>query len=120
VLDRRTDLMRSAETRTAQAADGARATTIDIRSEIGAAHQALAAARDEILTLRDTTLPEAERVFELAQTAHGRGQLRLTDVLDTQRMLFELRGRLVRALARYRTATADLDRLTAQPIGGSR
>ena len=119
VFDRRQHASQAAADRAAQAQDGARAATNDAHGQITALHQELASARDEITALTGTTIPEAERVFELAQAAHARGQLRLTDVLDTQRTLFELRARRVRALSRYHATAANLEQLAAYPTGGA-
>jgi outer membrane protein TolC len=44
--------------------------------------------------------------------------LRLTDVLDAERSLFELRGRYVDALARYHESFADIEGLLGSSLEG--
>jgi len=118
-FDRRQHALQAAADRTARAQDDSRATVIEIRTQIAALHQSLDSARDEITTLSQIAIPEAEHLFELAQAAHARGQLHLTDVFDTERTLFEFKARYVRALARFHGAAADLEQIAAYPIGGT-
>jgi len=78
---------------------------------------ALAEARAiEAVSLRDTVLPEAAKAFELASAALRSGRMRLTDVLDTQRTLFELRSQFIDALVAHHLAVGEIERLTGQPI----
>jgi cobalt-zinc-cadmium efflux system outer membrane protein len=83
---------------------------------LAGAYQELAASHAEATALRDGILPEAERAFTAARDAFRQGLLRLTDVLDTERTLFELRGRQVDALARYHAAVADMEALLGGPL----
>jgi cobalt-zinc-cadmium efflux system outer membrane protein len=68
------------------------------------------------VSLRDRILPEAEAAFTNQREAYRLGSARLTDVLDTERTLFELRDRYVDALARHHVATADLERLLGRSV----
>jgi cobalt-zinc-cadmium efflux system outer membrane protein len=90
-----------------------------LRSALAVMHQELQARDVEVRTLRDEVLPEAERAFTTAQTAYQRGALRLSDVLDTERQLFELRTRYFRALAEHHHAATDLERIIARPLGSA-
>jgi cobalt-zinc-cadmium efflux system outer membrane protein len=78
----------------------------------------LAGAYAEVSALRESTLPEAARTFEAAREAYLQGLQRLTDVLDTERTLFELRARYVNALSRYHESSADIQGLlgTSSPV----
>ena len=70
----------------------------------------------ESTRLRDEVLPEATATYESARTAYQRGRLRLTDVLDTQRTLFDLRSRYFDALGSYHVNRADIERLIGAPL----
>jgi cobalt-zinc-cadmium efflux system outer membrane protein len=116
VFDRNRAGARAAETRIAQADAERGATAIALEAAVARAYQELAASHSEANALRDEVLPEAERAFTTARDAYRQGLLRLTDVLDTERTLFELRGRRVDALARYHAAVADLEALLGAPL----
>jgi cobalt-zinc-cadmium efflux system outer membrane protein len=116
VFDRNRPAARAAETRIAQANAERSAETIAVEAALARAYQELAAAYAEATALRDGILPEAERAFTAARDAFRQGLLRLTDVLDTERTLFELGGRQVDALARYHAAIADMEALLGAPL----
>ena len=116
LFDRKQGAVEAAQSRVIQA-DHARlsvttATRVALQAELAEAQ----ASFDEATALRDRVVPEAESAFTLAQDAYGRGRMRLTDVLDTERTLFELRARLVDAMQRYHTAVAELERLAGVPL----
>jgi cobalt-zinc-cadmium efflux system outer membrane protein len=60
-------------------------------------------------------LPSAASAHEAANSAYRRGVLRLTDVLDAQRTLFEIRRRTIDTLVRCHTAAFEIERLTGMP-----
>lgn len=87
-----------------------------IDAELGVAHETLMSVHAEIEALRDRAIPDAAEAFAAAQTAYLRGAMRLTDVLDIERLLFELRARHVEALVRYHRAVAVYERLIGGPL----
>jgi cobalt-zinc-cadmium efflux system outer membrane protein len=89
---------------------------VEVQRTLTVAFQALMAAHDEIQALRSEILPQAQSAFAAAQAAYERGRMRLTDVLDTQRTLFELQARYFTVLASYHTTAADLESLIGQPL----
>ena len=93
-----------------------RAAVVRIQTELAVPHDALLAAESEVKALRDRALPEAESAFRSIQDAYRRGSIRFTDVLDTERLLFELKSRYFTALVRYHGAVADLERITGEPL----
>ena len=78
------------------------------------------AAYAAVESLEATLIPEARRAFDTARDAYARGSLSLTDVLDTERLLFELRSQHVDALVHYRRLLVEMDRLVGHiPDGRS-
>lgn len=86
---------------------------------LGIAHEEVTAGLAEYRRLEDDLLPQARSAQEAATAAYRSGLLRLTDVLDVQRALFEVRMRTVDALVRYHTAAFEIERLTGQPVAAS-
>ena len=102
--------------RLAQAREAQRAARVDAHTALAVNYETLAAAHQEVTTLDRSILPDAREALDTAQDAYSRGRFRLTDVLDTQRTLFELRGRRVAALATYHQALIELERLIGEPL----
>lgn len=115
-FDRNQGAVEAARSRIVQADHARRSVETAVRVALQAEHAEAQASFDEATTLRDRVVPEAESAFRLAQEAYDRGRMKLTDVLDTERTLFELRARLVDTLQRYHTAVAELERLAGMPL----
>lgn len=118
-FDRNQEAAQAAAYRLAKALEEGRFEELQIRTELSIVYDELTAAGAEARALRDRILPEAEKAFAKAQDAYRRGLLRFTDVLDTERTLFELRGRYFAALARYHKSVASAEALTGEPLFGS-
>ncbi len=119
LFDRNRDAAHAAARR-AEAAEARQAETrAALTAELVAEHAELAASRDEAAALADRILPEAAAAFTESADAYRQGRLRLTDVLDAKRTLFELRGRYVDVLARHHAAAARLERIAGAPEDAS-
>jgi cobalt-zinc-cadmium efflux system outer membrane protein len=116
LFDRNQGAARAAELRVLGAQAESDAAQLQIETALAAAYERAEAAHDEAVALRDRILPEAEAAFANQSEAYRLGSARLTDVLDTERTLFELRDRHVDSLARHHTATADLERLLGRSL----
>lgn len=92
------------------------AAELAVQTALSKRYEDLRAAFGEATTLRERTLPTAQRAFEGTRDGYRRGLFRYLDVLDAQRTLFELRTRELEALSTYHDARADIERLTAQPL----
>lgn len=80
---------------------------VDGAAALRALHHEASASHDRAQTLLGSLVPEAEAVHREAREAYQRGLFRLTDVLETQRSLLELRLELIDELERHhRAATA--------------
>jgi len=115
-FDRNQGSVQAAESRLAQSESRRRAVEVRLRTEIAAAYEELAASQAEATALRDRVIPEAQTAFSTTRDAYRKGLMRFTDVLDTQRTLFELRGRYFRSLARLHSAVAEIERLIGKPL----
>jgi cobalt-zinc-cadmium efflux system outer membrane protein len=116
LFDRNQGAAQAARYRLAKAKHEFRAEEVAIRNALAEGYEMLAAAFEEVVSLRVDVLPLAEEAFQSAENAYLRGRFRYLEVLDTQRTLFELRGRYVAALAAYHSAAADIERLIGEPL----
>ncbi len=62
-------------------------------------------------SIKDKSLPQAEKAFQLALAGYRTGAFEYLEVLDAQRSFFDQRGRYIQALAKLRTARARTERL---------
>ncbi|MEZ4647181.1 MAG: TolC family protein [Candidatus Eisenbacteria bacterium] len=85
-------------------------------TQLAERHHDLAATYREMDALSERALPEADAAFSAAREAFLRGAVRLTDVLDSERLLFELRSRHVAVAAAYQTAYTEIQRLLGAPV----
>ena len=67
-------------------------------------------ARDQVRTMRQEILPEAQRVFDAAVIGFEAGKFNFLDVLDAQRTLLQSRAQYVQALYDSYRFTAELGR----------
>jgi cobalt-zinc-cadmium efflux system outer membrane protein len=87
-----------------------------MEAELVRTFEHLRSAFEEARTLDREILPEARAALEAAEDAYGRGLFRLTDLLDFQRTLFELRTRRLDALVAYHESRTTLERLIGTSI----
>jgi len=114
--DRNRGERRAAAERIRSAERERRADALRLGTELREAWTTLTGTRAEALALRDQVLPEAAAAFRDAADAHREGRLRFTEVLDTKRTLFELRGRFLDVLVLHHAAAARLERLLGAPL----
>lgn len=98
------------------AAEEHRGRVIDLQTEVAGLYESLGAAHAEVSSLRERAIPEAESAFEAAQEAYLRGAMRFTDVLDTERLLFQLKNQYFSSLVRYHRTEVEIERRIAGPI----
>jgi cobalt-zinc-cadmium efflux system outer membrane protein len=119
VFDRVQDGATAAELRIQSASEQRRTSRAETVARLAVAYEDAAAGLDEYHRLQDDLLPKARSCHEATRSAYRSGLLRLTDVLDVQRTLFEVRLRAVDALVRYHTAAFEIERLTGMPVAAS-
>lgn len=80
------------------------------RSEFAAARRELETAAAEATSLRDRVLPPAEQAFASVSEGFRYGKFGVLEVLDAQRRVAELRGRLLELVASARLAWVNAER----------
>jgi len=93
----------------------AEAAQVKATAALAEAAGALAAAYDEITTLRRDALPQAQRVFEAAQQGYQQGKFDYLYLLDAQRTLIQIQAQHIDAIEAYHRARADVERLLGGP-----
>ncbi len=73
-------------------------------------------AKDALARLEAGPIPEAERAVSLANDGYARGAFSYLDVLDAQRLLFDLREQRLDFLRTFHLAEAALARLQARNL----
>jgi cobalt-zinc-cadmium efflux system outer membrane protein len=112
VRNRNQGNIRAARETLAGAEQTTRAIEAELRAELTAAWQAVAAAHTFALTLRRDALPAAEEAHAIVLRAYQQGQLPMIDVLDAQRELVALRRQLVEAEGAFAVAHVRAEALT--------
>jgi cobalt-zinc-cadmium efflux system outer membrane protein len=92
------------------------ATDVALRAAMAAAYERLASAHERAMALRERLLPQARASLDGTTDAFKKGLFRFTEVLDTQRTLFQLRGEELSALEAYHLAAAEIDRLVGSAV----
>ncbi len=100
-----------AEHLAAQATHERRAERANAWARISAVHSGLDATRAEIVELRESVVPAAERVYAAAQLGFEGGKFTYLEVLISQRTLFGVQSQHLAACAAYQRGAAELDRL---------
>ena len=116
VFDRNQGAAKAAGMRINRAEAEQSARALELTTRLSVLHETLLAANAEAGALRDRAIPEAVAAFGAARDGYLRGAMRFTDVLDTERLLFELNVRYLDALVRCRSTVADIERLTGAPL----
>jgi cobalt-zinc-cadmium efflux system outer membrane protein len=120
LFDRRSDAARAADRRVRQGEEARRSERARLSLQLTLAHESLAEAEAEARALRERVIPQAETAFGSAREAFLRGSMRFADVLDTERLLFEIEHQYFDALGRYHAAVADVEALIGEPLRGDR
>ncbi len=92
------------------------ATELRIPTDLVQTYEALAAAENQIKSLRDQILPDAKSAFEAANKGYQFGKFGFLEVLDAQRTLSQNQALHLQAVAAYQGLVADLERLVASPL----
>jgi cobalt-zinc-cadmium efflux system outer membrane protein len=119
IFDRNAGAIAAAKARVEKGRAEARAAAVAATAALRAAHARLVSAHEQAVALREHVIADAEASRRNALGGYRSGGLRLLDVLDTQRMVFELRAEYLDALEEFHVAAADIERLTARPLADS-
>ena len=116
VFDRNQGNILEARRRISKATDEQRNAVVTANASLAAAYQNLSSAYEEVKTLKNKVLPEAESAYNSIFEGYREGKFFLLDLLDAQRTLFNADIQYVQALQIYHISLADVERLTGTPI----
>ncbi|MDH5480326.1 MAG: TolC family protein [Nitrosomonas sp.] len=106
----------AAHQRVDQAQDQWAAADLQLKTLLVQAYEALTAADNEIIMLRDEILPGANEAFAMANRGYELGRFGFLELLDAQRTLFQNQTLYLRALSNYQRLINEIERLIAGPI----
>lgn len=89
-------------------------TRVKLETKLSIAHKELSRAFNEVEKLRSSLLKTAEESFTLAALGYKEGKFEYLDMLDSQRTLFEVRERYIKALILYHQTRADIEYLISE------
>lgn len=92
------------------------AAAVRVRTDLAVAVQALKAAHDEVVALRDQIVPSSRSAFDAAEEAFRQGKIGALDLLDAERTLFAARSQYIQALGAYHAAIVTVEQLIGAPI----
>ncbi len=116
VFDRNSGNISAAKHQLAKAKAQRKAREISVVTKLAEAHATLTSAYGKAVALKSKVLPATQEAFDAAHEGYKQGKFDFLDVLDSQRRLFEAKGKLINALSDYHAAIADIQRLTGTSI----
>ena len=109
--NRQQGAIKGADYRSASAEKEELATRQELEIRASALWSTLRTRATQIERLREALIPGAEKAYQAAQTAYAAGQQGSLELLDGQRLLFEMNERYIDALALYHRDFAELTAL---------
>lgn len=116
LFNRNQGSVREAVNRLAKAEEEQKDAVVRTRTALSETYEMLSNALHEASTLKSDVLPALQGAFSAIQEGYRYGKFGYLDVLDAQRTLFKSKIRHVEALAAYRKAAADMERLTGMSV----
>ena len=86
----------------------------ELQQEITVAHEHLLTAYDGSVMIQYGVLADAAEVFELTQDGYQCGKFDYMEVLDAQKVLFEIQEKYINVLFDYHLHRAELARLSGE------
>jgi len=119
LFDRNQGAIAEARVRRQQTDSQEKATRIRLQAQLFALYQQLLASRDLLNTLQSEALPQARAALDQTQFGYDRGRFSYLELGVVQQELVSLRAAVIDAAADYHRLTAEIERLTAEPIIGT-
>jgi outer membrane protein, heavy metal efflux system len=116
LFDRNQGAIAEARVRRQQTNSQERATRIRLQAALFALYQQLLSSRDLLSTLQNDALPQASAALEQTQYGYDRGRFSYLELGVAQQELIGLRAAAIDAAVDYHRLTAEIERLTAEPI----
>jgi cobalt-zinc-cadmium efflux system outer membrane protein len=89
---------------------------IRLNSELSLVYNSLINLHQEIVTIKNEILPDAEKAFRMIEDGSTLGRFTVLDVLDVERTLFEVQSQYIRAITEFGIAKVEIEHLIAQKI----
>jgi len=93
-----------------------RAAEVRLRALLFAIYQELQHAALEVELTRKEVLPQAEEALRIAEQGYREGRFSYLELADAQRTLLDVKRQYVAAAMTYHKLTAEIERLTGQPL----
>jgi cobalt-zinc-cadmium efflux system outer membrane protein len=119
VFDRNQGAIAEAHVRRRQSRAEEQAARIKTQAVLYSLYQQVSASRDQLATLRGDALPQAQAALSQIQTGHERGRFSYLELATAQQDLLGLRTAAVNAAAASHRLTAEIERLTGEPLAAS-
>jgi len=116
LFDRNQGAIAEARVRRQQTDSQEKATRIRLQAQLFALYQQLLSSRDLLNTLQSEALPQARAALDQTQFGYDRGRFSYLELGVAQQELVSLRAAVIDAAADYHRLTAEIERLTAEPI----
>ncbi|MEK7486710.1 MAG: TolC family protein [Planctomycetota bacterium] len=116
LFDRNQGAISEARHRFSQVQAKESAIKLKLLSELSEYYQELANAYQEILSLKEIRLPQAETSFKAVSAGYQQGKFSYLEILDTQSILFEMKSKYIEALKKYHRSLAEIEFRIAKKI----
>jgi outer membrane protein, heavy metal efflux system len=98
--------------RLSKAEEKKRAEELKIQEALLNAHNEVSFSRLKVNSIKTEILPGAQRAFEAISEGYRFGKFGLLDVMDSQKILFQIQNQYLDALANYHNSVSAVERLT--------
>jgi len=116
LFDRNQGAIAAAQVRRRQTRAQEQATRIRLQAQLFALYQQLLSSRDLLATLQGEALPQARVALDQTQAGYERGRFSYLELGAAQQELVSLRAVVIETAADCHRLTAEIERLTAEPI----
>jgi outer membrane protein, heavy metal efflux system len=111
-FDRNQGGIAKARHRLSRAQEEKKAEALKIEEALLQAHSDVSFSHSKVISIKTEVLPAAQRAFDAISEGYSFGKFALLDVLDSQKILFELQNQYLDALTNYHNAVSTMERLT--------
>jgi cobalt-zinc-cadmium efflux system outer membrane protein len=116
MFDRNQGAIAEAQVRRQQTQAQEQSAQIRLQAELFALYQQLLSSRDLLATLQNDVLPQARAALDQTQVGYDRGRFSYLELGVAQQELVSLRAAVIDTAADCHRLTAEIERLTAEPI----
>jgi cobalt-zinc-cadmium efflux system outer membrane protein len=116
LFDRNQGAIDAARVRRQQTQAQEQAARIRLQAELFALYQQMLSSRDLLSTLQTEGIPQARAALDQTQVGYDRGRFSYLELGVAQQELVSLRAAVIETAADYHRLTAEIERLTGEPI----